>query len=485
MTRPTQRMRGVAFVVFLVAVSPMSARADEPEANDDAGAQSDAASSAQPDSSASEGASATPDAPLPEGQRRPLPNYDGRPEPGPSAGEIALWIPRIVFSPLYLFSEFVLRRPLNWMFTELERMHAFTWMLDIFTFGPNRQAGIIPTAFYEFGFRPSVGLYTYWNGFLSRENRIALQLATGGSDWWLLNATDISHPLPSLLMRFNFTAFERPDQIFAGIGWNATQNLRSRYQIDQIDASFLLSQMVWRRSALDYELGFRTASFQSRAIFGDPGVGQRGPIPPGFLTGYNAFRAGLSTVFDTHELEELATGGVRARAWGMYNVGFGGLPSTSQWFNWGGSLLLSGDAGFGRVFSIRGDVGFISTLDRSDPQNVVPFTELLDVGGDGPLRGFWNGWIRGYSMAAVSVIYVWPVWAFLDAHIRVAVGNAFGPYLDDFQLERLRLSFDIGMDPRFGGEHPFELLFGIGTQTFSAGTEIASIRFAIGTRTGI
>ncbi len=480
MTRPTQPALRVVLACLLVAALPDVARADDP---DESTARSRAGAAVEP---AAAPAATAPDRPIQADERRPLPNYDGRPAPGPDAVDIALWIPRVVFSPLYLLTEWVLRKPLDLMFTEMERIHAFTWLLDLFTFGPNRQAGIFPTAFYDFGFRPSVGVLGYWNQFLWEHNRIALHAATGGPDWFLVDVNDIFNPNSFTLFRFNFQAFERPDQIFGGIGWNATQTVRSRYRVQEIDASVVAGIRPWRRTAIDYELGFRTASFLSNAMFGDPGVGERGQVPPGFNTGYNAVRTGVSLVVDTHELQELSSGGVIGRAFVTHNAGFGGLPTLSRWLNWGGSLMLSTDfLGFGRVLSLRGDVAFITPFDDDNPNMVIPFTELIDPGGDGPLRGFWAGWIRGYSMAAVSLIYVWPIWAFLDAHIRVSVGNAFGQYLQDFQFDRLRMSFDIGMEPRFGGQHPFELLFGIGTQTFSAGMEVTAIRFAIGTRTGI
>jgi hypothetical protein len=478
----------VALACLLVAVSPGAASADDPEASDARTEHPGAdAERTDDDPPASAGTADVPmDEPIERDEHRGVPNYDGRPEPGPDGVDIALWIPRIIFSPVYLVAEYVIRRPLDWMFTELERIHAFTWLLDLFTFGPNHEAGILPTAFWDFGFRPSIGLYGYWNGFLSRHNRIQISAATGGPDWWLFNVSDTFVPSSFTLFRVNFNAIERPDQIFGGIGWNATQNVRSRYLLKQLDASIVAGIRPWRRTAVDYELGFRTASFAPNAIFNDPGVGERGQVPPGFTTGYNAVRAGVSAVIDTHELQELATGGIIGRAFVTHNAGFGGLPTLSRWLTWGGTLMLSTDfLGHGRVLSIRGDTSFITIFDEDNPQVVVPFTELIDAGGNGPLRAFWPGWIRGYSMAALSLIYVWPVWAFLDAHLRVTVGNAFGQYLQDFQFDRLRMSFDVGMEPRFGGQHPFELLFGVGTQTFSAGTEVTTIRIAIGTRTGI
>src|ERR1700683_3469440 len=49
----------------------------------------------------------------PESPKREAPDYGGRPPPPATAGDVALWIPRIVFFPLYLTSEYVLRRPIG------------------------------------------------------------------------------------------------------------------------------------------------------------------------------------------------------------------------------------------------------------------------------------------------------------------------------------------------------------------------------------
>ena len=48
-----------------------------------------------------------------ESPKREVPDYSGRPPPPATAGDVALWVPRILFFPLYLTSEYVLRRPIG------------------------------------------------------------------------------------------------------------------------------------------------------------------------------------------------------------------------------------------------------------------------------------------------------------------------------------------------------------------------------------
>lgn len=259
--------------------------------------------------------------PFAPGERRPVPDYDGRPEVQTTdAGDIAIWIPRVLFAPVYFVTEFVIRQPLNWMMTELERVDALTWILDFFTFGPDRQIGIFPVALYEFGFSPSVGLYMYWDRFLVDENRISIRGSTWGSDWLSLTVNDRFYPSNQTLVTMRFSAVKRPDLMFRGIGWNATANPRSRYRLEQIDASLRFGQRPWRRTTLDYEVGYRSASFANSRWDDDPGVVDLAQIPPGFRTGYNAARFGAAIVLDSREVRELMTGGIRLGVFAQQNV---------------------------------------------------------------------------------------------------------------------------------------------------------------------
>jgi hypothetical protein len=44
---------------------------------------------------------------------REVPDYDGRGNEDAHPDSWALWIPRVVLSPLYVISEYVLRRPIG------------------------------------------------------------------------------------------------------------------------------------------------------------------------------------------------------------------------------------------------------------------------------------------------------------------------------------------------------------------------------------
>src|SRR5438067_2335484 len=60
-------------------------------------------------------AKGTPSAP------RDMPDYDARGDEPTTAGQVLLWVPRVALSPLYLTSEYVIRRPLGALITTAEQ----------------------------------------------------------------------------------------------------------------------------------------------------------------------------------------------------------------------------------------------------------------------------------------------------------------------------------------------------------------------------
>src|SRR5689334_24631168 len=61
-----------------------------------------------------------PDAPISKDDERAVPDYDGRGDDPTTAGDVLIWVPRVLFSPLYFVSEFIVRRPLGWLVSTAE-----------------------------------------------------------------------------------------------------------------------------------------------------------------------------------------------------------------------------------------------------------------------------------------------------------------------------------------------------------------------------
>jgi hypothetical protein len=113
----------------------------------------------------------------------------------------------------------------------------------------------------------------------------------------------------------------------------------------------------------------------------------------------------------------------------------------------------------------------------------IPFTEYPVLGGDG-MPGFVAGWMTGRSTAAAQLGYTWPVWLGLDAQLRLTAGNAFGARLGGLAPGKLRLSGDFGFTTSTLADQGFEVLVGLGTETFDQGGGITSVRVTLGSRRG-
>jgi hypothetical protein len=126
---------------------------------------------------------------------RALPDYDGRADPAPTAGERLLWIPRILLFPLWATTEFLLRRPLSALMRWAEHLAADakppTNPLRFFVFDEGR-VQLIPTLLVDFGNRPSVGFYVRWNEAGHPNHHLRFHFAFWGPDWVKGRATRTS-----------------------------------------------------------------------------------------------------------------------------------------------------------------------------------------------------------------------------------------------------------------------------------------------------
>ncbi len=438
---------------------------------------------------------------------RPVPDYDGRPDPGPDAVDGLLWIPRVLGAPLYLVTEYLIRQPLGWLISELERSDAIDFLMGFFTLGGQENVLVLPTAFFDFGFAPSVGVYAAWRRFLHEDNRISLHAATGGEDWLLATLADHAALPDRMELRFRASVHKRPDQQVGGIGHDGTQTAIARFGIETVEGSVRFGLRPWPGIELDYRVGYLGVGYVDAGWQGQPSAGEAGRVLPGFATGYSSIVAHARVVIDSrtgcgtegrttgwdarssvrdpgHALPtgecELSTGGVRVAVEASEHFGFGGLPA-SQWLRVAGELAAATDVlGRGRILSLRGRVQVVEPLGGA---RIVPFTELVSLSS--ALRAFQPGALYGATVAALGVEYVWPIWAFLDGTLHFDVGNVFDTSFSDFDLARLRLSFGLLIAPRTGGDHLFELGIALGTETFERGADIASVRFVVGARSAL
>jgi hypothetical protein len=415
---------------------------------------------------------------------RPVPEYDGRPDET-TAGEALLWVPRILVSPLYLITEFVIRRPLGFLVAAAEGADLPALFVDFFTFGGTK-SGFVPTAFVEFDMRPSVGLYFFADDFIADGNDFRIHAAIGGVDWLRLTVGDRVHlvrDFSSLLFRFEASA--RPDNLYHGLGPETLEDDRSRYGETRFEGRIEYDQRFEGPSSINVSSRIRRANYRPEAdCCSDPSVAEQvanGVLepPPGFddLIAYSTVLAGA---VDTRENEEGRSSGTGLRVEARAEHGVD-LDGGDSWLNVGGAiggyLDLTGEE---RIVSLSLALDAAFSLIGAS----IPFMGLVTYGGDARLRGFRAERLRGETGAVLTLGYTWPIWAFLDGRIELAVGNVFGPDFAGFSLDHMRASASIGFTTIGARDHGFSFLVGGGTEVFENGLEVTSFRLLLGTTRG-
>ena len=404
------------------------------------------------------------------GPKRALPNYDGRPPAEPGAGRVLLWMPRAVVFPLFVVSEYVLRRPGGWTADKLEDLHADASGGDSF--------GITPAFEIETDRRPMVGVTGVWRNAGMRSNELSAHAGFGGTDW--LRAILANRVLldQEATLRARLEARRRPDLAFFGLGPDAPEALSSRYREDRLDAAVAARLPVISHVVVAAEVGARRVRFGAATCCGEPslptrvGAGEL-ELPTGFVEGYIRWHQGIGIGIDSRrEAGSRATGA----ALGADGARAMNLESPGRWALWGGRAEAGVDVtGTGRHLALDVDLRFANPLGRAG----VPWSELPTLGGDGPMRGYLDGRLRGRSATAATVRYRYPLWPMIEAFTEIAVGNAWGEHLEGWSLARSRLSGAIGIRNDDDGNQRFELLAGVGTEPFDRGASLGNARVLV------
>ena len=435
----------------------------------------------EPTAPAARSATPGPAAPSP---KRAWPDYDGRGSPDADADHWALWIPRALLAPLYVINEYVLRWPLGTLISRAERDRWINTLAELFSFGPNRQFMLIPTAVYDFGFRTNVGLRFTADHLIVRNHDFIAHAATGGTDWLIASVRDRyrwDHGRTAVATHFDLV--RRPDLVFRRIGPDAKGTDGLRYGLQKLDAGAWFTHRAGGGQLL-VAAGVRRLAFRSPECCHEPTIDsaiQAGEIdaPPGYGTPYTVAYQTLSLTADTRTPRPAPGTGARIAAYATTSFDPG---HDHSWIRYGGALGGALDV-TGKQRTLRLQVA----TDLIDPMqgDIVPFTDLVSMEDQNQMQGFPGGWMIGRSTIAAELGYSWPVAFLLDGNARLSVGNAFGAHFDGFAADQLRMSADIGVTTIGARDSGFELIFGVGTSTFERGAGIDSVRFAVGSRRGI
>jgi hypothetical protein len=415
----------------------------------------------------------------PTSPKRATPDYEGRPPPPPSVGDIAVWVPRVLLFPPYVVSEFIIRRPLGALVTTAERNNWAATLIDFFTFDPQHKSGLVPTAFFDFGLEPSAGLYFFWNDALFAGHDLRAHASYFGDDWVAVAASERFHTGRTSGMALDVRWVRRPDYEYFGEGPRTRQSASSRYLAMTLDAGPSWVQHIAPGITYGARAGARTNDFRDRGFRGDPSVDRsvaagRFATPARYVDGYTAIYERLELTLDSRPSEGPESG-VRATGHVEHGTDVRASPATS-WVRYGGTVGASTDVWARRTFTLS------ATAEFADPVHggPIPFTEEVVWGGDEPLSGYIPGRFHGRSAAAGSLTYTWPIWVWLEGRMGASVGNVFDVGLRDFRPGLLRASAGIGIQSTGSPDHRLELLVGFGTQTFDQGGRVDSFRLVIG-----
>jgi len=429
-------------------------------------------------------------------EKRPVPDYDGRGKKPTTASDVLLWPPRIVVFPLYLTSEYVIRRPLGALTTTAEKHHWPTKLIDFFTFDEEHKSGIIPTGLYEFGFRPSVGLYFFWDDAGFKGHQLRAHAGTWGPSWISAAfAERFRFRNDRAMFSWGAEFIRRPDGLFAGIGPRTLERDVSRFGFTRLGFSPSIDINLGGLSSFRAAVGVRSVSFRDDESCCEDRpmreVVARGSYahPPGFLDGYTAVHQSLNLALDSRQPASSATG-VRASV-DFEHAGDVREARARQWVRYGGQL-----GGFVALDSHGRSLGLVLTAAFADPVagNEIPFTEQANlpyaatvgagIVGIGSMRGFRPGRLVDRSAMVATLQYSWPIWIWLDGTAHLAAGNVWGPHLRDLDAKLLRFSTGVGFRTVGSPDHQFEFLVGTGTETIEDGLRPNTIRILAGATRG-
>jgi hypothetical protein len=414
--------------------------------------------------------------------KRPVPDYDGRgPDPSNTAGA-GTWTARVLLSPLYLTSEYLLRQPIGALMRFADNHDLEHKLYSFFVFGPTQNIGFFPVGYIDYGY-PSVGVFAFWDDALAKRNSIRLLYQAWPTDVVSGTITDRYRIDDKHSIQLRLEGYHRPDMVFFGLGPNSLQSSKSRFAESRFETNVQLDARPWRTSDLRATVGVRKVDVEDGHFGNDATLSQasqRGDfaIPYGFDRDYTAPYGSLLAAFDTRKPKAETGSGVRLEV----NCEEGGDvahgPPTG-WIRYGATGAVYIDLNDrGRVLGIKVGALFADPLGSGQ----IPFTELVSLGGDKWMTGFFDGRLIDRSAAVATITYTWPIATSLDATLQGTVGNVFGAHLSDFKPNLLRFSAAVGLLSHVA-DPPIQLLVGFGSETFEHGGQIDAFRFAVGVPT--
>lgn len=428
----------------------------------------------------------------PQGAHRRAPNYDGAKAPRRSAGEALIWIPRVVFFPVYLTLEYAVRWPLVKLITVLEKHYVIERVKSFFSFA-NGRGTWMPTFLKDLGQFNQVGAYFQLRDLGVEGHTLTLQAGFWTGHWYHVKAVDEmkafrrNQGTVSLRGEFKY----RPDSIYYGLGPDSVIGAKSFYRIRHTEVELALRCMLAGLNRFRAGISFRNVSLEpgketsidspSRAIYWDAEDQQQ---VPGFGRTYNLLSTQLRLDLDTRSPKSIDTpgSGVRLELLGSHHIDPGNTHL--HFARWSGELAGFWDvSGRNHVLALR----VFAAGQESIGDGLIPIHERIMLGGKETLRGFGSGRFRGDSALVISAQYRYPIWWMLDANLFVSAGNVFTGRFDDFSFRRMVMSWGVGLRTNTSKDVSFDVLLAFGSNQIGQWEDkfrLAHVRLLFGINQG-
>lgn len=389
--------------------------------------------------------------------KRPLPDYSGRPQPT-TAGEASLWGPRVLLAPAWAAYTYLVRLPLRLLVKTFDRDAAEVASIS----SPGTRWTLRPLVTADLGFRPRFGAHVVFDPqpglgpFRARAEAGAAGFALGGSQGFVIMRDRAVVAARAEIDR-------RDDAIFHGLG-PASGDERLRISVRRADAQLATFARPLEGVEVIAAIGGRGASLVTPA-----------PIAEDWIAMVERVAVALDTRARTEDPSLLRppprwSNGVRLAVDAEHAT----APSPARsWIAYGASALLHLNVTRERrVVELGAVARFVDPLSGEAPP---PLLSLVSLGGP-TMRGFLEGRLRGRSAFVASATYRWPVWIWLDGFVGVEAGNAFDAHLDGLRPGLLRLSAVTGVRNHLTSSYRFEVMTGFGTEPFDQGARPTSFR---------
>lgn len=405
--------------------------------------------------------------------KREMPDYSGVPT---QEKDEWLVIPRVIFFPAYVVTEYGYRQPLRWLGRKAELNNLPYLVSDFFKFGEEKQFALYPSVLIDFGFLASFGLRFRWNNFLTQNNKLSLRGATGGTNYGILRIADDWAVEQKQTFHFAAEISRRPDFIYHDMGPMASKDDRFRYGAIKKSVEAGFSDRDFVGGTLTFENVMKDIAFRDGDCCNEPGIDAgilagRFATPSRYPSGYTALSQKLAYNLGgrVSRPKQRAGGIVDAHLQHSFDFAGGG------WWIYGGALTAYYDlTGHSRVIALKVE----TELSAPHGGTRVPFDELPSLGGD-RLPGFLSRRFIDESVFALTLGYKWPVLSLFDGVLHCSLGNVFKRDLAGLQWGWLRKSIGIGIEPTGDDGPPFGFLLAFGSQPFDLGGDFNEFRFSL------